>query len=153
MAEKQDDNLLKIEKDKDKSNLVTDENMQGFVYDIHDVIETSQERPAIKARNLIQAGVSMELFVAAYTNMTPNVTNIDEALTAIDETFKHLAQIISNYPNGIVIDMETGKIDEKSSDKQARKVGIHDDGMKKTREEVFNERLQEALNSDKKIEY
>ena len=151
MAEKQDDNLLKIEKDKDKSNLVTDENMQGFVYDIHDVIETSQERPAIKARNLIQAGVSMELFVAAYTNMTPNVTNIDEALTAIDETFKHLAQIISNYPNGIVIDMETGKIDEKSSDKQARKVGIHDDGMKKTREEVFNERFQEALNSDKKI--
>ena len=78
MEEKQDDNLLIIEKDKDKSNLVTDENMQGFVYDIHDVIETSQERPAIKARNLIQAGVSMELFVAAYTNMTPNVTKIDE---------------------------------------------------------------------------
>lgn len=150
MAEKQDDNLLKIENSKDKSNLVVDENTQGFVYDIYDIIETSVERPAIKARNLIQAGVSIETFVEAYTSMTSNVSNIEDALVALEETFIHLAQVISNYPNGIVIDLETGMIDENASDKQSRLVGIHDDGMKKTWEEKANERIQEALKNETK---
>lgn len=148
MAEKQDDNLLKSENSKDKSNLVIDENTQGFVYDIYDIIETSVERPAIRARNLIQAGVSIDVFVEAYTGITSNVSNIEEALVAIDETFIHLAKVISNYPNGIVIDLETGMIDERASEKQARLVGIHDDGMKKTWEEKVNERIQEALKND-----
>lgn len=112
---------------KEKSqNIIIDENIQGFVYDIYDIIETSQESPAIRVRNLIQAGIPIELVAEAYARVSPNVNNIDEALNGLDTAFLILAQSISDYPNGIVIDIETGRIDEKKSRVQALDVGITD---------------------------
>lgn len=123
--ERKKDEQIIVDREKSQ-NVVVDENAQGFIYDIYDIIETSQETPAIKVRNLMQAGIPIELVVEAYARVSPEVNNIEEALKGLDTAFIILAQSISDYPNGIVIDLETGKIDEKKSMAQALDVGITD---------------------------
>ena len=119
----------RIDKNKDKNNLIADNGLKDHVYDIYDILATSRDPEVLKVKNLMQAGVTEEYIVDVYTGLSGNVVSMEEALSALNATFFCIATEITNNPNGIVIDMATGLIDERKSAIQAKKVGLEVDGI------------------------
>ena len=120
----QADRQARIDKNKDKNNLIADDGLKDHVYDIYDILATSREPEVLKLRNLMQAGVTEEYIVDVYTGISGNVVSMTEALSALDTTFLCIAIAVTNYPNGIVIDLTTGLVDEEKSAIQAQRIGI-----------------------------
>ena len=136
----QADRQARIDKNKDKNNLIADDGLKDHVYDIYDILATSREPEVLKLRNLMQAGVTEEYIVDVYTGISGNVVSMAEALSALDATFLCIATAVTNYPNGIVIDLTTGLVDEEKSAEQATEVGILEESQY---EEYVNMKMQE----------
>jgi hypothetical protein len=65
---------------------------------------------------------------------------MEEALNLLGSTFIILATEISKQPNGIVIDMSTGLIDEEKSAIQAKRLGLeYDENLSKKNTEILKE--------------
>ncbi len=136
----QADRQARIDKNKDKNNLIADDGLKDHVYDIYDILATSREPEVLKLRNLMQAGVTEEYIVDVYTGISGNVVSMAEALSALDATFLCIATAVTNYPNGIVIDLATGLVDEEKSAEQATEIGILEESQY---EEYVNMKMQE----------
>lgn len=121
------DKLNEQVKHKDNSNLVVDEKKQ--VKDIYDIIEeyksSSKTSTIGKINKLTEYGGSIEQVVDKYNEISGgNVSNIDKALEYLEQAYRIVAQIISEAPNGYVINLETGNLNEEKSKEQRIKYGI-----------------------------
>lgn len=140
LSEKQANRQVRIEKEKDENNLIADNGLKDVVYDVYDIIATSREPEAIKLRNLIASGVNEQYIVQVYSNLSGKVESMEEALNLLGSTFIILATEISKQPNGIVIDMSTGLIDEEKSAIQAKRLGLeYDENLSKKNTEILKE--------------
>lgn len=107
-----------------ESAVVTSENGKKQVVDFIDYIESSNEVAAIKIRNLRQYITDEEL-ITIYQDKAGTITSEEEIANYLETIFFSAATYISELPNGIVIDLETGLIDEDKSFKQAVDNGIY----------------------------
>ena len=108
----------------DKNSVIVEAGEKNEVLDFLDYLETSNHPSAIKIRNLRQYLSDEELLTAYYNNIGSGETK--EGLeSALEGFFVSLATHITELPNGVVIDLNTGLVDIDKSFEQALKVGIY----------------------------
>jgi hypothetical protein len=129
------DRSKRIQQSKDTNNLIADNGLDGTVKDIYDILETSTDPVVIKLRMLREYGVTDEQIAHVYGDITGSVVNKEIAMESLAAVFKKIVLAINQQPNGIVIDLATGELNEKASYKQALSVGILDDTYTKSMKE------------------
>lgn len=125
--EAREDRRRRIEIKKDTDNLIADNGLDGSVLDVNDILESSSDPVVIKLRKLREYGISDEMITEAYGEIASNVENEASAIENLAVVFKKLALYVSNLPNGIVVDLQTGELNKKASQKQAAKLGMSED--------------------------
>lgn len=109
--------------------IVTSENENDIysekVFDFEEFVEHSSNESAVKLRNLKEYGITDDIIVSLYKDLAGTVETVDTARELLPVIFKRLALQISLQPNGIVIDMDTGKMDPVASFAQAVETGIY----------------------------
>ena len=117
--EENQENARKIAKDENKEieNAVYD-NSSGSVIDIDDILLMDDEPVVHKLNNLMKYGVTAEMIKSLY-GVTSNLSGgekLEIALSELENVFFILAEQVTRLPNGIIIDMKTGMIDEEASE-------------------------------------
>lgn len=124
-----DENEKKTEKlagkeNKDVQSAAYDKN-QNKLLDFDDLMQ--EDNDVVKRlKNLFKFGVTEEQVRNIY-NMSSDISiggSKEEAFKNLEKVFIALAIKITNYPNGIVIDLKTGEIDEVLSKNQCRELNI-----------------------------
>lgn len=133
----QEDRKKRVDKNKDKSNLIADNGLADRVFDVYDLINDLTNPVARKLKNLMEYGVTEEIIAENYATMTPNVQSMEEAYSTLESVFIKLATEVSNNPNGIVIDLRTGEKNERLSNMQAKRVGLDEYEDFETRAQRF----------------
>lgn len=156
--EEKKDKLSEQAKHKDDSNLVVDEKSQ--VKDIYDIIEeykgSNSKSTVGKINKLTEYGGSIAQVVEKYNEISGgNVSNIDQALEYLEQAYRIVAQIISEAPNGYVINIETGELNEEKSKEQRIKYGIDEGEYTPSKDYIDNSDLFESMQEteDKKEIY
>lgn len=124
-----DENKKKAEalagkENKDVQSVTYDKN-QNKLLDFDDLMQEDNE-VVKRLKNLFKFGVTEEQIRNIY-NMSLDITiggSKEEAFENLEKVFLALAIKITNYPNGIVIDLKTGEIDEALSKIQCRELNI-----------------------------
>lgn len=161
MLESEIEQVNQIDKDANvytDSVVVTTENGKKKAFDFIDYIETSDNIIAKKIKNLRQY-ISEEELRAVYENSFGTITEESVLESNLEQIFTTLANYITELPNGIVIDLETGLKDEDRSFDQSIEYGIYSQSSiienvdKKMSNDIENMILK-SLNSDnEKVNY
>lgn len=98
------------------------------VVDVLELLDSKEDNENIKKLNrLREYGVTDDMIISIYKDFAGGVTNKEAALEVLGMVFRNLAAYISDLPNAIVINPETGYIDEKASIAQGYARGIYSD--------------------------
>ena len=100
---------------------------ENRVFDVEELLNTGNEDEINKLNRLKEYGVTDEMIISIYKDMSGHVTTKTAALDTLSTIFDRLVIYISKLPNGIVINPETGEIDLKASINQRYELGIYSD--------------------------
>ena len=156
MSGEKKDELNEQAKNKDVSNLVVDE--KSHIKDIYDIIEeykySSKTSTVGKINKLTEYGGSIAQVVEKYNEVSGgNVSNVDQALEYLEQAYRIVAQIISEVPNGYVIDLETGNLNEEKSKEQRIRYGIDEGEHVAEKNNIDNFGLFESMQEENQKTY
>lgn len=118
MPEIEKDQLNKEMNTNIDSAVVTSENGKKQIINFIDFLESSNDKNAVKLRNLRQY-ISDEELITIYQDVAGTITSEEELDEYLTEIFISAANHINQIPNGIVIDLSTGLKDESKSFEEA----------------------------------
>ena len=122
--EEREDRKKRIDKTKDRDNLIADNGLDGKVIDVYDILARSNSPVIVNLRKLNQYGITDVMIANLYENLTSSVETRDSAMDTLKNVYINLVRYINKLPNGIVIDPKTGEKDPEASYRQAVRVGI-----------------------------
>lgn len=127
-TEKRDLNTLVTEAE--HTNLGEDSGnfFENRVFDVKELLDSGTEDEINKLNRLKEYGVTDEMIVSIYKDMSGHVTTKTAALDTLSTIFDRLVRYISSLPNAIVLDPDTGYIDREASIAQGYEVGIYSNG-------------------------
>lgn len=95
------------------------------VITVEDILSISSDSVVLKLNNLTNYGITIEQIETLYETYTSgNIETEEAALQVLKPVYETLATNLSMSPNGIVIDLSTGKKDIEASMKQKEEYGI-----------------------------
>lgn len=124
--EEREDRKKRIDKTKDRDNLIADNGLDGKVIDVYDILARSNSPVIVNLRKLNQYGITDEMIANLYENLTSSVETRDSAMDTLKNVYINLVRYINKLPNGIVIDPKTGEKDEEKSAEKAERDGTED---------------------------
>lgn len=124
--EEREDRKKRIDKTKDRDNLIADNGLDGKVIDVYDILARSNSPVIVNLRKLNQYGITDEMIANLYENLTSSVETRDSAMDTLKKVYINLVRYINKLPNGIVLDPKTGEKDEEKSAEKAERDGIED---------------------------
>ena len=124
-TEKRDLNTLVTEAE--HTNLGEDSGnfFENRVFDVKELLNSGTEDEINKLNRLKEYGVTDEMIVSIYKDMSGHVTTKTVALDTLSTIFDRLVRYISSLPNAIVLDPDTGYIDREASIAQGYEIGIY----------------------------
>lgn len=141
---------IRIKKRKDVDNLIADNGLDGYVIDVQDMLNRSSNPIIVKLRKLRNYGITDEMIVNIYSEITGKVESTESALDSLAAVFKKLALYINEQPNGIVLDLKTGEINRRESNIQAAQIGISDTIPPEKIKEITQSLAKDLMNNSKK---
>lgn len=157
-TQEQADRKKRTEK-RDQSTLVTEAEhtslgeddgnfFENRVFDVEELLNTGTEDEINKLNRLKEYGVTDDMIISIYKDMSGHVTTKTAALDTLSTIFDRLVIYISKLPNAIVLDPDTGYIDREASIAQGYEVGIYSNTSELFFAENSNETLIEMLQGD-----
>lgn len=125
---------------KEVDNVVLDQE-KGQVIDIDDILEM-QEPIVFKLNRLTKFGITNEMIKEVY-GASPSISGGEDlrlALDTLEIVYNVLVDSLNRLPNGIIIDVLTGELDEDATLEHREKIGLDP-----TTEPVLNDKNKEFL--------
>lgn len=143
--EEREDRKKRIDKTKDRDNLIADNGLDGKVIDVYDILARSNSPVIVNLRKLNQYGITDVMIANLYENLTSSVETRDSAMDTLKNVYINLVRYINKLPNGIVIDPKTGEKDPEASYRQAVRVGIESNEYYTKNQEIGKKILREMM--------
>lgn len=143
--EEREDRKKRIDKTKDRDNLIADNGLDGKVIDVYDILARSNSPVIVNLRKLNQYGITDVMIANLYENLTSSVETRDSAMDTLKNVYINLVRYINKLPNGIVIDPKTGEKDPIKSYEQAVRVGLESDQFYKKNQEIGSKVIKEMI--------
>lgn len=148
-----DDRKKRIKNTKSEKHLIKEDAsknaLDGKVIDVYDIINRSSDPIIIRLRKLREFGITDEKIAETYSDLAGNIENESTAIETLDAVFKKIAIAISQQPNGIVINLNTGDLNKEASLRQAQRVGILDSDCYEHLKEKGQKELFKSFREDK----
>jgi hypothetical protein len=115
-----EDEIIENEKKQEEYGKKTDEEIVSSdnITTIDDILEYSDNYVIVKLKRLKDFGITNEQIKSLYLDKSGGLENEQAALETLNVVFNILAKDLSDTPNGIVIDLSSGKRNEAESIKQ-----------------------------------
>lgn len=143
--EEREDRKKRIDKTKDRDNLIADNGLDGKVIDVYDILARSNSPVIVNLRKLNQYGITDVMIANLYENLTSSVETRDSAMDTLKNVYINLVRYINKLPNGIVLDPKTGEKDPIKSYEQAVMAGIENDQFYKKNQEIGNKVIKAMI--------
>lgn len=143
--EEREDRKKRIDKTKDRDNLIADNGLDGKVIDVYDILARSNSPVIVNLRKLNQYGITDVMIANLYENLTSSVETRDSAMDTLKNVYINLVRYINKLPNGIVIDPKTGEKDPIKSYEQAVRAGLENDQFYKKNQEIGNKVIKAMI--------